>query len=151
MTLYPGNFNFDSAYLWLIFLTSWREFQSKIAAAGKESERQVAWERQSEFNYKQFGRREQIKPDDKREREMNGARWLPVGQPCYHLSTRPCSQQDGSSITVNNPCATATEGRRGWEKPQNVTIFYSARSHNLKFSMQTAKTARKHLDHWWDG
>lgn len=28
---------------------------------------------------------------------MNGAWWLPVGQPCYHLSTRLCSQQDGSS------------------------------------------------------
>lgn len=63
---------------------------------------------------------------------MNGAQWLPVGQPCYHLSTRLCSQQDGSSITVNNPCVDVT-GEGGMER---VEKFWTEISDNVSPNLQ---------------
>lgn len=55
---------------------------------------------------------------------MNGAQWLPVGQPCYHLSTRLCSQQDRSFITLDNPCVDVTGGMERWKmgKPRTEIV-----------------------------
>lgn len=49
--------------------------------------------------------------------------WLPVGQPCYHLSSRLCSQQDGSSITVNNPCEEGAGGLMARREESKDTVW----------------------------